>query len=142
MHLFLSFFLIFIYYIHMRLHKKLTSRLSKVMSCLHPSVDEFEIVTVSRLSQHASYQQSQDSQTTLASPISIASHPLHSQVQPQLQRQQDRRKKRQSAVCPEDELDLLRINGMLIEASKSWKETHHRKKLMAFPSRKFGEHHP
>lgn len=45
-------------------------------------------------------------------------------------------------VSPADEQDLLKINGMLIEASKSWKQTHHRKKLMAFPSKKFGEHPP
>lgn len=102
----------------MHLHKKLTSRLSKVISCLNPSIDEFEIVTMSRLSHEAS-------------------HSLQPHV-PHTQQHHDRRKKRQSMVSPADEQDLLRINGMLIEASKSWKGTHHRKRLMAFPSKRFG----
>ncbi|KAL0142819.1 hypothetical protein V8B55DRAFT_1432057 [Mucor lusitanicus] len=127
----------------MPLHKKLTSRLSKVMSCLNPSIDEFEIVTVSRLSQHTSHSPSRGSQAAFISPTMqmMATHPLQQPPQ-QRQQQPDKRKKRQSMVSPADEQDLLKINGMLIEASKSWKQTHHRKKLMAFPSKKFGEHPP
>ncbi|GAN02137.1 DNA replication complex GINS protein psf3 [Mucor ambiguus] len=119
----------------MHLHKKLTSRLSKVISCLNPSIDEFEIVTASRLSQHAAHPQSRDSQAAPILPAidMMALHPFQPQLPPR--QQQNRRKKRLSMVSPTNEQDLLRLNGMLVQASKSWKQTHHRKKLMAFPSK-------
>lgn len=114
----------------MLLSKKLTSRLSKVISCLNPSIEEFEFV----INPRCSHQQQENST------IPIPQDPLYNcDIKQQVPNKHDRKKKRQSMICPEDEYDLLRINGMLIEASKSWKQTHHRKKLMAFPSKKYGD---
>ncbi|KAG2194368.1 hypothetical protein INT46_011086 [Mucor plumbeus] len=111
----------------MLLSKKLTSRLSKVISRLNSSIEEFEFVTNPRYSQQ---QQQQGNQN-----IPILQYNCNTNKQES--NKHIRKKKRQSMICPEDEYDLLRINVMLIEASKSWKQTHHRKRLMAFPSRKY-----
>ncbi|KAL9537331.1 hypothetical protein MBANPS3_011869 [Mucor bainieri] len=112
----------------MRLYKKLTSRLCKVLPSLNPSIDEFEIVTMPMLSNHTLHSQSRDKSTSLISPAisTIASRslqpqqPSHNSKQQQQQQQQDKKKKRRSMVGPAGEQDLLlQTNGMLAEAKRS-----------------------